>query len=90
MWIEKISLNQAIDKANERYDLSRLEEPVPDEVKLLINNEIARSRFLKRFTNRISNAGSIAQLNRILDSIFDDADRNRVWCGMPGTTETNE
>lgn len=81
-WIEHIELNQVINKCDSQYDLSRLEESVPNEVKELIATELEKSKYLYVFANKIREAKSIAESNRVLQKVFDHADRWRVWCGF--------
>ena len=83
MWIEKIELNEAIGEANAKFDLTREEEPMPQAAKDILCAAIAKSIWLARFQHDIAAAKSIAEANRILDRVFDAADRHRVWCGMP-------
>jgi len=82
VWIEKIELNKAIADSCEQFDLERVEEPMPDEAKALLMKEIRRSTRLSRFASEIEAAGSIAAVNRILERVYDEADRCRIWCGM--------
>ena len=82
-WIEKIELNGVLGKAGEKFDLSRAEEDCPDEVKNDLAAEVAKSIWLSRFSGRLRGARSIAEVNRILEQVFDEADRHRVWCGLP-------
>lgn len=82
VWLEKIELNQAIAKANDEYDLSRLEEPVPDAVKEQLAAVLKPSMWLSRFAAKIQSCKSIAELNRVLAQVYDAADRHRVWCGF--------
>jgi hypothetical protein len=81
-WLFKIELNHVIYKCNEDYDLSHFEEPCPNEVKEAIATEVEKAYPLQRFAKRVRNCKTIAALNRILDDIFDIADRELVWCGM--------
>ena len=81
-WIEKIELNKAINIATEQYDLSRHEEPCPNEVKELIIAELNRSQILRRFAISVKKVKSIAALNRLLVQIYDEADYRKVWCGL--------
>jgi hypothetical protein len=81
-WREKIELNQTLNRVQESHDLSRFEEPCPDEVKSALATELEKSVWLKRHGARIRGADSIAEVNRILANVYDDADRHLVWCGM--------
>lgn len=81
-WAEKIELNKAISLANDRHDLSRHEEQVPDEVKALLNAELGKSLILCHFVQRVNACKSIAALNREIAKIYDQADQHRVWCGF--------
>ena len=80
-WRHEIELNDALAEADERFDLSRVEEPMPDEVKDLIIAELRKAWPLSRFVKQIQDAKSIAEGNRVLENIFNEADRSRVWCG---------
>ena len=81
-WREKIELNEVLSKMSDEYDLSLLEEDCPTPVKEAIAKEIEKSTWLKRFSSRIRKAKSIAAVNRILEQVFDEADRMKVWCGF--------
>lgn len=82
MWREKIGLNKAIAKANDQFDLTRLEEPCPQEVKDMICAEIKKSNVLNCHVFRIQSCKTIAELNRKLERVFDDADKFLIWCGL--------
>ena len=81
-WREKIELNAVLDKCNEKYDLSCVELNAPEEVKEWISQEIRKSIWLNRHITPIKNAKTIAELNRILERVFNDADQYKVWCGF--------
>ena len=81
-WRYRTDLANVLVNAAEKYDLSRFEEDCPEEVKEMIAAEIAKAFPLKRFVAPIKACKSIAELNRLLDKIYDAADLNRVWCGI--------
>lgn len=81
-WRHKIELNQAINKVSEEYDLTRLEEPCPVEVRDALAVECEKVFPLRRFGKKFRDAKSIAEVNRILDDVFDVADKKLVWCGL--------
>ena len=81
-WRYKIDLAGVLQQCADKYDLTRVEEPCPDEVKQLIVTEIAKAPPLKRFVRSIQTAKAIAELNRVLEKIYDAADFERVWCGI--------
>ena len=81
-WIQKIELNQVLAQMSEKHDLSFVEKPCPDEVKEAIASEIAKADCLAIYAGRIRRAGSIAAVNRALETVFDVADRNLIWCGL--------
>lgn len=80
-WRHKIELNKVVYDLNEKYDLSRFEEPCPEEVKTALAEEVKKAWPLQRFAGYITECQSIAELNRILENLYNAADRERVWCG---------
>ena len=92
-WRHKIQLNEVLAELDERFDFSRLEEDCPQEVKQTIADEVQKAFPLARFAKQILAAKSIAALDRVLEKVFDAADRELVWCGFstprkPTSTET--
>ena len=83
-WQHSIELNGVVSEMNDRYDLSRVEEDCPDAVKVALANEIRKARPIAGYANDIIACVSIAELNRMLDRVYDSADKNLVWCGMFG------
>lgn len=81
-WVYKIELNKVISQMCEEYDLSRMEEICPEEVKKAIAEEIIKVWPLKRYGEMILKSRTIAELNRYLELVYDEADRKRVWCGF--------
>jgi hypothetical protein len=81
-WRYKIELNKALTEMSEKYDLERHEEPCPKEVKEALASEIKKAWPLQRFCQKILDAKSIAQVNRILENVWNAADTERVWCGL--------
>lgn len=84
-WQHKIQLNEIIEQCSEEFDLERHEEPCPDVVKERLAVEVAKALPIAHFAGRIRTVNSIAELNRVLARLFDDADRHSVWCGGFGT-----
>lgn len=82
-WREKIELNQVVSKMSEKFDLERHEEPCPKEAKENLAKEVEKSIWLNRFAPKIRATKSIAALNRVLEDVFNEADRRRIWCGFP-------
>lgn len=82
-WQEKISLNQTLARLGDEHDLSRQEEPCPTVVREAMAAEVEKSNRLFRHGKRIREAKSIAEVNRILEDVYNDADRHLVWCGWP-------
>lgn len=82
-WKETINIHGVLDNANAKHDLSRVEEPCPGNVKEELAREVEKSTALKTFAPRIRNAKSIAAVNRVLNKVFNAADANLVWVGMP-------
>ncbi len=82
-WKHKINLNGVISEMNEKYDLSCHEKKCPKEVKAAIAAEIAKAPPLVQFVNGVKACKTIAELNRKLQFIWDEADSARVWCGFP-------
>lgn len=83
VWREKIQLGKAICKINEKFDLSRHEDLCPDEAKELLAKVVEKSIWLKRFSANFRGAKSIAEVNRIIEQVYNRADQHRVWCGLP-------
>ena len=81
-WKYKCELNQVITKANDEYDLSKLEDPCPQEVLELFALEVEKAPPLKEFGNVLRGAKTLAETNHILENVFDTADAKAVWCGM--------
>ena len=80
-WRHKIELNAVLAKTSEDFDLERVEEDCPEEVKKLLSEEVKKAWPLARFAPKIMNAKSIAEVNRILENVYNEADRRAVWCG---------
>lgn len=81
-WRYHIELNKVLDELNEQFDLSRYEEDCPSEVKEAIVKEISKAMPLKRFVPTLRDSLSIAEVNRVIQCIYDEADRSLVWCGL--------
>lgn len=81
-WQEKLELNTILSDLSDKYDLERLEEPVPEEVKTAIATELKKSRWLVQYASKIENSKSIAETNRVLEKVYDAADRHLVWLGL--------
>ncbi len=79
VWLEKINLNGVIRDMDEQHDLSRHEEPCPDEAREAMAKEVEKTSYLRHFAKRLRNAKTIAEVNRILECVYDEADRCRVW-----------
>jgi hypothetical protein len=79
-WRYRIKLGSVLEKCNEKFDLSRHEEDCPEEVRELIATEVSKAMPLHRFSRRVRAVKSIAELNRLLALIYDEADRSLVWC----------
>jgi len=67
---------------SEKYDLSEHEKECPKEVKDVLITEIERAEPLKFFVGSIRRSKSIAELNRVINRIFDTADKELVWTGF--------
>lgn len=80
-WHYKIQLNEVLEQASEDFDLSCFEKKCPKSVKTKLAAEVEKAPPLARFGARILRAVSIAEVNRVLSEVFDEADRSRVWCG---------
>lgn len=81
-WLYTIDLSGVLNKVGESYDLTRFEEDCPDDVKEAIAAEVEKAPPLARFAELFRNAKSIAEVNRVLNDVYDVADRQRVWCGI--------
>lgn len=81
-WREHIDIAGVLEVMSEKYDLEREEEPCPPEVGEALAAEASKSIWLNRFGSELRASKSIAETNRILNRLYNDADRHRVWCGM--------
>ncbi len=81
-WRYKIDLAGALKKAGDKYDLEFVEENCPKEVKELLASEVKKAFPIAYFAPQIMKAKSIAAVNRILEKVYDEADRSAVWCGL--------
>lgn len=81
-WRYKIELNPLIQTLSEQYDLTNHEEPCPDEVREQLALEVEKAWPLNMYGKKLRKAKSIAELNRILNNVFDRADLEMVWCGF--------
>lgn len=81
-WRHKIELNKVISDMSDKYDLSQFEKTCPREVKEALANEVKKAWPLARFADRLMKAKTIAAVNRLLETIFTEADYHRVWCGI--------
>jgi hypothetical protein len=71
-----------------QFDLSRAEADCPTELKEAIAAELAKAPPLVKFVELVRRRKSIADLNRLLESIYDEADETGVWCSLnPSATE---
>ncbi len=80
-WKHKICLNKAIEANNEEFDLSRFEDDAPEVAKDRIAAELSKAQPLAHFAPLVRAAKSVAELNRLLNRIYDRADECSVWCG---------
>ena len=81
IWKYKIELGRVMDEMSDKFDFSRLEEDCPQEVKEAIAVEISKAPPLARFAKKVKSVKSNAEMNRVLDSIYDVADDELVWTG---------
>lgn len=81
-WRHKIELNKVMSDVCDKHDLSRVEEDCPEEVKEALATEIEKAWPIAHFCKKIRSAKSIAAVNRILERVYNDADRHAVWCGL--------
>ncbi len=81
-WQENIDLNGVLAKVGDEFDLSCVEKKCPKPVKDAIVAEIGKSSRLRNYGPLIQRARSIAEVNRILERVYNEADRIGVWCGM--------
>jgi hypothetical protein len=65
-----------------QHDLSRIEEDCPAELKEAIATEIAKALPLVKFVEVVRRRKSIADLTRLMEAIYDEADATSVWCGL--------
>lgn len=82
-WRYKITLNQTLSNLADEYDLKCVEEDCPQPVKEAIIKELLKANPLVGFVGQIRASKSIAAVNRVLEQVYNEADRNLIWCGMP-------
>ncbi len=78
-WTDKISLNRVVRQVDEKHDLSQHELPCPQEACNALAVECEKSANLACYGPLLRRAGSIAEVNRILEAVYADADRFRIW-----------
>lgn len=81
-WRYRIKLNEVLERVSDEHDLSRHEEPCPEEVRNALAEECEKAAPLHHFGQQFRDAKSIAEVNRILHSVYDVADKRLVWCGL--------
>jgi hypothetical protein len=81
-WRYTIELNRVLALLDKKFDLTRVEKSCPRAVKRAIADELDKAPPLSQFANKIRAAKSIAEVNRLLDAIYDAADTSGVWCGL--------
>ena len=86
-WLHKIELNAVIAEVSEEYDLECVEEKCPQEAKESLALEVEKAPPIAHFGALIRKCKSIAAVNRMLERIFNAADAQKVWCGMPFRVE---
>ena len=82
-WRYKIKLNEVNTALDALHDFSITEDPVPQPILEAVAHEVEKAWPLKRFAKDIRNATCTAHLNRILTRLWDHADLEKVWTGMP-------
>lgn len=81
-WRYTIDLRSAIEWCDTKYDLTRHEEPCPEECLERLVAEVEKAPTLRSaWPAKIRSCRTIAELNRVLDDLYDSADRSRVWTG---------
>lgn len=81
-WLHKIELRKVLDEMCDRHDLTRAEDDCPEEVKEAIAKELEKAPPLAHFAGQFRRCRAIAAVNRLLEKMYDEADRTRVWCGI--------
>ena len=81
-WRFQIQLNKVLADQEEKHDFSRVEEPCPQECLEELAVEVSKAWPLARFAGQLRKAKSIAEVNRILENVYNAADTHRVWCGL--------
>lgn len=81
VWKYKIELNQVLRDMSNTFDLTCVEEPCPKSVKRAIAKELEKVPGLVPLSKKAMRVKSIAAMNRLLEEIFDAADRQLVWLG---------
>ena len=81
-WLYEIDLAGVLKQASEEYDLSCVEKPCPLKVKRALAAELRKASPIAFMSAAITKAKSIAEVNRVLNSVYDVADRRNVWCGL--------
>lgn len=84
-WNYSIELNKVISDCNSNYQLDQMdfEDDCPEEIKQLISEEVKKAKPLAKYSGKILDVVTIHDLNCLLEEIFDEADRRRVFCGIP-------
>lgn len=81
-WRYRIELAEILQKCSKDHDLSHYEEECPKDVKEAIAAEISKALPLSRLAPRVMESKTIAELNRVLQLVYDVADAELVWCGI--------
>lgn len=82
-WNYRIDLNGVVQQLNEELDWKDQEAVCPAVAKERICEEIKKAPPLTGLCGRVMEAESVADLNRVLELIYELADQQRVWCGLP-------
>lgn len=81
-WRWTIDLKGILNKAADEHDLEKVELPCPDPVRNALAEEVSKAPPLRRFAGAIRAAETIAEVNRILNRVYEEADYAKVWCGL--------
>lgn len=82
-WKHRIDLIKVINNMDDKYDLKDDDTDCPDEVKKAIVDELIKVPVVfDLYLPMVIDAVTVKDLNVVLDDIYDQADNERVWCGI--------
>ena len=76
-WVEKIDIRGILKEYEPQDD----DEEAPDDVKERLAAEVRKSRHLAYMADRFTDCYSIADIDDVLEEVYQVADARRVWTG---------